>query len=422
MNVRKAERLAILSSCCGFPGEAVLTDSAVIILFAGMIGAGDMPTLLSTSFLPFLNGLCMLPMARLVMRFGHRAVILRALTVAGLAYLLAAAAPWFGGARVGVLLGAILIFSLGGTGFVSGWYPMLDTFLTRESRTSFFGRMRFCHQLSAVLFLLSAAAWLGASPALWQLQAVLFAAALLYWGRLFSIARIPEFPARNEPRTGFRAGLLKAIGNRKLTGFTLYLFMLNLATFGTVPLVMLHLKKGLGAPDNTVVCLSAAAFTGMLLGYLAIRPILRRLNPRRTFLLFHLFFLLFNTAFLCLRGGGTGTWILAGTLLAGYSFLLAGSSILASAEMMELASPGNKVMAMAFSGSFSYGASGLARVLGSLLLGSGLLAAEWELGGVLFDARQTLLLLYSGGILLAGAFLLLVPAVSPVKKYNKERI
>ena len=61
--VRSAERLAVLSSCCGFPGEVVLTDSAVVILFAGMLGAGDMLSLLTTSFLPFFNGLCMIPMA-----------------------------------------------------------------------------------------------------------------------------------------------------------------------------------------------------------------------------------------------------------------------------------------------------------------------------------------------------------------------
>ena len=36
----RAERLATLSSCCGFLGETVLTDSAVILLFAGMLGAG----------------------------------------------------------------------------------------------------------------------------------------------------------------------------------------------------------------------------------------------------------------------------------------------------------------------------------------------------------------------------------------------
>ena len=39
--------------------------------------------------------------------------------------------------------------------------------------------------------------------------------------------------------------------------------MLNISTFGTVPLTMLYPKKGLHAPDNIVVFLSAAALTGI---------------------------------------------------------------------------------------------------------------------------------------------------------------
>ena len=37
----RAERLATASSCCGFLGEVMLTDSAVIILFAGMLGVAS---------------------------------------------------------------------------------------------------------------------------------------------------------------------------------------------------------------------------------------------------------------------------------------------------------------------------------------------------------------------------------------------
>ena len=118
--IRSAERLAILSSCCGFPGEVVLTDSAVILLFAGALGAGEMLALLTTSFLPFFNGLCMIPMAALVMRCGHRMVILRVLTLATLMFFLAAAAPWFGEGAMAVLTGAVVVFSFALSGCVAG--------------------------------------------------------------------------------------------------------------------------------------------------------------------------------------------------------------------------------------------------------------------------------------------------------------
>lgn len=424
--VRSAERLAVFSSCCGFPGEVVLTDSAVVILFAGMLGAGDMLSLLTTSFLPFFNGLCMIPMAYLVMRFGHRAFILRVLVFASAMYFLAASAPWFGRAGIAVLTGSIILFALGVTGFVSGWYPMLDTFLTRESRTQFFSRMRFCHQLASVVFLLVSGMLLGAEPPVWKLQLILFAAALLFCGRGICIARIPEFPARLPERTGFREGLLTAVGNKGLTGFTLYLFMLNISTFGTVPLTILYLKKGLNIPDNIVVFLSAASLTGMLFGYLGIGWVVKTLGLRRTFPVFHLFYFLLSCPLWFIRDGGVVALCVTGGILTAYSFLLAGSSILASAEMMELATPGNKVMAMAFSGTFSYGATGLARAVPSLLLGSGMLSAGWNFAGWSVSRWQSLFLLISCAILFSALFLILVPAVFPrgeyqYHQYKKER-
>ena len=87
----RAERLATASSCCGFLGEVTLTDSAVIILFAGMLGAGDALSMITTSVLPLLNGLCIIPMAGLAMKIGMRRQILRACFCASAAYFTAVA-------------------------------------------------------------------------------------------------------------------------------------------------------------------------------------------------------------------------------------------------------------------------------------------------------------------------------------------
>ena len=73
-------------------------------------------------------------------------------------------------------------------------------------------------------------------------------------------------------------------------------------------------------------------------------------------------------------------------------------------------------VAMAFSGTFSYGASGLSRLLSSLLLGSGMLAAEWHIGAMRVCRYQTLLLIYTAAMLFAGIFLILVPAVFPARR------
>ena len=186
---------------------------------------------------------------------------------------------------------------------------------------------------------------------------------------------------------------------------------------GTVPLMLLSLKNEFHAPDNVVVLISALSLLGMLLGYTGVGTLLRRLRLKRTFLLFHAVLLLGNLILFFPGKGGTGVYLLIAILIPVYSFALAAGTILASAEMMELATPGNKVMAMAFSGTFSYGASGLSRLLSSLLLGSGMLAAEWHIGAMRVCRYQTLLLIYTAAMLFAGIFLILVPAVFPRGEY-----
>lgn len=415
---RRAENFAILSSCCGFLGETALTDSAVIILFAGMLGAGEMLAMLTTSVLPLLNGLCVIPMAAVAARTGVRRTSLLACAVASAAYFAAVAAPFFGEWSVAVLIGALLLFAFSLTGFIASWFPLLDTFLASGRRTPYFSRMRFCHQLTATLFLFAVGFAIGRTPSVGTLQAVLLIAAVIFTGRGIAISRIPVFtpPVRETP--GFRAGLARAAGNRGLTGFSIYLFVLNLAGFGTVPLMMLALKNRLHAPDNVVVLTSAASLSGMLLGYLCIRRVLARIGLRNCFLAFHLLFLLVNMALFFIGSGSVPVyWLIAGLLLV-YSFGIAAVSIVASAEMMALASPGNKVMAMAVSGAFSYGGSGLSRFASSLLLGCGMLAPEWMLGGMEISRYQSLCLIYTCGLALAGAFLPLVPAVFPKGEYS----
>ena len=87
-----------------------------------------------------------------------------------------------------------------------------------------------------------------------------------------------------------------------------------------------------------------------------------------------------------------------------YSFTFASASIASTSEMMALATPGNKAMAMAFCGTFYYGGSGLSRLISSLVLGSGLLAPQWSIGAMRICHYQTL-------------FLVVVPAIFPKGEY-----
>jgi MFS family permease len=219
--VRSAERNAILSSCCGVLGEVALTDSAVILLFAGMLGAGARLSLMTTSLLPLLNGLCIVPMAALAARVGARHLTLVASAFAGVAYFAAAAAPWFGHPAATVLLVSIFCFSLFLSGFVAGWFPLLDTFLARERRVAFFARLRLCHQAVCVTFLFAVGLLIGRHPQVGHVQAVLFASAAIFLGRMAFVSRIPVFPEVESGGVGLRWGLTSAVSNRRLAGFSL---------------------------------------------------------------------------------------------------------------------------------------------------------------------------------------------------------
>ena len=106
---RSCEKKATLSACFGAMGDVTLTDSAIIILFAQMLGAGDMFSMLTTSLLPLFNGICIIPMAWLASRIGYQKLIVRICMVSAFAYYMVVASPFLGGGRisVGIMIGMI---------------------------------------------------------------------------------------------------------------------------------------------------------------------------------------------------------------------------------------------------------------------------------------------------------------------------
>ncbi len=401
-------------------GDVTLSDSAIIILFAQMLGAGDMYAMLTTSLLPLFNGLCIIPMAFVAEKTGYQKLILRITMLAAFAYYMVVASPLFGGGKfsVSVMILMLVLFAFCNTGYLAGWYPMLDTFLLPERRSLYLSSMRFSWQLSSAVFLCAAGIFVGKSPSLLQLQCVLLIAATLFLGRIFFIARIPSFKAENiHRRYGFRGGLQIALANKPLAGYSVYLFILNLAAYGTLPLATIYLKKHLHAPDNLIVLISGLSMVGMLLGSIGTGRIITRRGIKDTLLGIHIMFALVNFALFFIGEWNCVTGILTALLMMAYSFTFAAASIASTSEMMALATPGNKAMAMAFCGTFYYTGSGLSRLISSLVLGSGMLAPQWRIGSMSICHYQTLFLIYAVMIVFAAIFLVVVPAIFPKGEY-----
>ena len=372
------ERRAIASSCCGFTGEAVLTESAVIMLFAGMLGAGEALKLLTTAVFPFLSGLLMLPMAYLAMRKSCRKMTVWATLVAATAYILTVFAPYCGEYKVAVLLFLLVTFAVSLSGFVAGWFPLLDTFLLPERRTGFIGRMRFMHQLSAVAFLTVSGFILGKNPSMKALQIVIAIAGVIFIGRAIFIALIPGVPEEKSSTCSWRGGIVTAWNNKKLRSGAFYLALLNLAVYGITPLWIINLQQH-GQSDNVLVYISAAALSGMMLGYLSVGKIAVR-DHRKMLGILQKTLLVISIILLLLPVSGTAAAVAVGITLMAYNFTVALTSVSATALMMDSATAGNKTMAMALFGALGNGGMGSSRVAAALLIHSPLAAmtADWK--------------------------------------------
>ncbi|MBR2872112.1 MAG: hypothetical protein IKB99_01325, partial [Lentisphaeria bacterium] len=242
---KKAEWDTILSACTGALGDVTLTDSAVIILFAAMMGAGDMFSMLTTAIMPFMNGVFLIPMAFVATKVGVHRLIVWACSISALGYFLIVATPFFGSWGVTIMITTLTLFAILHTGYVACWFPILDSILTPERRGAYLSKMRFLWQLSSVTFLFAVGKMLPKEPALWQLQLALLAAAIIFSGRAFFLSRVPVFIQEKKEAFGFHDGLVTALGNKALTAYSSYLFLLNLAAFGTIPLSVLFLKNHL---------------------------------------------------------------------------------------------------------------------------------------------------------------------------------
>lgn len=412
-----AQRDATFSACFGALSQVMIQDSALIILYAAALGAGDMLSMVTTATQGIASCVLLIPAAYLSARLGYRRAIMRFTGLGTLMILLLAAAPWCGAWAKSVLLLSIILFSMCMTVYGAAWFPLLDGFLLKEDRSRFFGIMRFSWQTFAVLFCFLCGLIIGKTPAVWMLQVIIVITAVGLLGRIYYIGRIPDGHQEKE-EIPFLEGLSEAIANKSLAGFSVYICCLYLAAYSTPPLTFIYLRKYLHVADNIVVIISSLALVGTVLGFISAGKLIDKVGVKRMLLVIHFFFAVVNLTLFCLGTGSAFNLVLITVLLAVYGFAGACSSIAISTEMMALASPHNKAMSMAFCGSCYAAGIGVSRLLASMVLGAGLLAPEWFLGGMRISHYQTLFLVYGCAILFVCLLLVLVPAIFPKGNYR----
>ena len=174
-----------------------------------------------------MNGLLLIPAAYAATRIGMHRLIVWSCGISALGYFLIVATPFFGSWGVAIMITTLTLFAMLHTGYVACWFPILDTILTPERRGPYLSKMRFWWQLSSVVFLFLVGRMLPREPLMWQLQLALLAGAVIFSGRAFFLARVPVFVQEKKEKFGFRDGLATALGNKALTGYSSYLFMVT---------------------------------------------------------------------------------------------------------------------------------------------------------------------------------------------------
>jgi len=407
---RRGMRYAILSACWGAIPQVMVKDSSIIIIFAALIGASEMVSVFSTAVLDLAICLLMLPFAALSDRIGVKRQIIVAVLVSVLALCATAAAPWLGPAAGAVMLGALGVFAVAMSAYTAAWFPMLENVVRPEERGLFFGRLRFAWQLIAALFIFGSSWVVGRYATVGRLQVIIVLAAVISLGRAFYVARIPVAPVA-PCRLRLRAALWDALQNRPLTGFGVYLFFLYGAANATIPIVFVFARNHLHLADGLVVMLSAVAMGGLIVGFLVGGQFVHRYGVKGVLLAAHLGFALLNFMLLAARAEGLLVTVLLGVILGVYGLLFACASIAVSSELLALASPANKAVSIAFGYSLYAAGMGGSRALASVVLGSGILAEQWQLAGLAFTRYHSLFLCSGCGVIFAMLLLVLVPGL-----------
>lgn len=410
---RRARIYAYFACYFGCVSEVMLDSSAIIIIYMTMLGGGNMLVMLSTSFSGILGMLLTIPSAVLIGRIGLKKAALTACLTGAAGFLLMSSAPFFGTFGKLVAIVGCLVYCLQRSLYGTAWYPMLDAFLRKQDRGSFFGTMRYSYMVVTGVLFFCLGKLMGKNPPMLLIQGIIGTAGLLMLGRLYCMMHFPDNTLEKTAKLNFRQSLGISIRNGPLTSFSVYVSLLSIAFTSLIPLTLIYLKQYAGLPAGTVQIFSTVGIAGSILGYFCYGFLLRRLKIKRMELMTHCIFIFSAFSMFLLNKDMPGFIWLAGAVY--FMTSIGASTFLCnnSTESLALARPGNKPMAIAFQNTYQNIGVAVGRTGTSLILGINLLAPSWTAGKMTFSNYQTLFLLYGVIALVVMLLLPTLPSVVP---------
>ena len=408
---RKARNNAIFSALFGCVSEQAIDTNTLLILYLLMLGGTDSFSMFSTAIAGIAFTFLSIPAAALVNRLGLRLSYSVAIYAQTAMFLLIAAAPYAGSWASAVVLMAFTVFCILRTFYAATWFPVVDSFLRQDERGSFFGRMRFVYMIFNMFLIFGVGYLMGEKPPIWLLQIYFAVAGLGLLGRKYFLDKLPLNVDLKSSKIEILPALKISLSNTSLVGFSFYYGFLNMAALSAFPLVVIYMKIFLGYGASTIMIITAIGILGQIIGFSLVGKLLNKFGMRWFEVTTHLLFALAIGALMFTNSIWQWSCYLLGVLFFVQGVALAFLLCIGSNEMLALARPGNKVMAMAVVSTFQYLGSALGRLGTTLLIAMNVLAEQWSLWKWSFSHFHTLFLFDFVLTFLGLALLLLTPAV-----------
>lgn len=386
---------AIISSCFGAVIQISLKESTLFIVYASSIGAGKFLSLATTSVIPLMTLVSLVPFAYIMEKKGLKNVLIPSYFFGMIGMLIAAAAGLFPALSIFLFTFGIVVFAVSIGAHSAGWFPLQRFIIPENERGSYFGRLRYSWQIVVSLFLLLAALSVQENAETGKLQIIILFGALLVIGRIFFVAKIPERPLKRRVPP-LRVMLASAVSNRLLSAFSVYLFMTSFFVASAVPLGFAFLTFELRAADNILVLFSVFANLATILGFITASRITDKYDNSKLIFLVECVFGIIYILFIFMRTETAYSMYMVMLLILAATAAFSVFSVLATKRMMFLVKENNINISSALCFGLYSGGIGLSRLLSSL--GIEYLPASTDVMNFHLSAYHILFLFFGAGI------------------------
>ncbi|HYF48129.1 MAG TPA: MFS transporter [Planctomycetota bacterium] len=407
---RRGVRIAITMQCGSCLAIAALSNGQVLLYF-NALGLSSITTMVLLALPSLVFAFTAIPSAYCSDSMGLKRIGRAGTTLSAIGFSLLPVAVFFPDRwQTPVLALGILIYAGGTALFSSCWYVIVDPLVDPTARGRFWGKLRFCWQLTALVFGMACALLVTDASPQWVLVAVIGIVSLGQWLRAVLFLGFPELVKSRVTPGGFVTAMMSAARTPGYLPFGSYVFLLTLFTAAAPTLFALIETKVLHYSDNTVVLMGAALMLGSVIGSLVAGPAVDRIGMKRVFIVCHFAYGLILTAFL-LRGLVPFGEVYIGALNFSFAAVAAAAQVAISSEMLALLPAENKSLAVSILEMMRSWGAAASSLLSAAVLKIGFLKDDWRLGGLELSSYDALLLGCATMVVLCVVSLGLVPSV-----------